>query len=101
MSRDCVVIIPTLNECENLTELISGIHQYAPTADILLVDDGSTDGTAEHGRSLGAQVLERGRRLGIGSAYKDGFRWAVERHYQSVITMDGDLSHEPDRKSVV
>lgn len=97
MSRptDTLVVIPTLNERENLAELLGGIREHAPRADVLLVDDGSTDGTVALARELGAEVMERGRRMGIGSAYRDGFAWGLGRHYARFVTMDGDLSHEP------
>jgi dolichol-phosphate mannosyltransferase len=90
-----LIVIPTLNERENIAELLDGIREHAPEADVLLVDDGSTDGTAEVARRHGAQVLERGRRLGIGSAYQDGFAWGLARPYAQFVSMDGDLSHEP------
>ena len=96
MSRPAtLIVIPTLNERENLAELLGGIREHAPGADVLLVDDGSTDGTPELAHELRAQVLERGRRLGIGSAYQDGFAWGLARPYAQFISMDGDLSHEP------
>ena len=96
MSRSpTLIVVPTLNEHENIAELLDGVRQHAPGADVLLVDDGSTDGTPELASRLGAQVLERGRRLGLGSAYQDGFAWGLERPYAQFVSMDGDLSHEP------
>jgi dolichol-phosphate mannosyltransferase len=95
-----LVVIPTYNERENLRELLAGIREHAPGAGVLLVDDGSPDGTAEEaqalGRELGAiEVLQRGRRLGIGSAYREGFARGLASGYRRFVSMDADLSHEP------
>jgi glycosyltransferase involved in cell wall biosynthesis len=98
--RDVLVILPTYNERENLEELCGGIRTHAPDADILIVDDGSPDGTAAEAQALGARlgrldVLQRGARRGIGSAYRDGFREGMTRGYRWLVSMDADLSHEP------
>jgi dolichol-phosphate mannosyltransferase len=90
-----LIVIPTLNERENIGELLDGIREWAPGTDVLLVDDGSTDGTPQLASERGANVLQRGRRLGIGSAYQDGLAWGLERAYAQFVSMDGDLSHEP------
>lgn len=97
---DVLVLVPTYNEAKNLAELVTGIRSYVPTADVLVIDDGSPDGTAAIAAELNrvhghVDVLQRGRRLGIGSAYRDGFRLGLERGYQRMITMDADLSHDP------
>lgn len=99
-SPDVLVLLPTYNERRNLTEMVKGIRAHAPQADILVVDDGSPDGTADLAMELGREhggvdVLQRGQRLGIGSAYRDGFRVGLERGYQRLVTMDADLSHDP------
>jgi dolichol-phosphate mannosyltransferase len=99
-ARDVLIVIPTLNERENLTELLTGIRTHVPMADVLLVDDGSPDGTAELAAALAAhlghiEVLQRGRPLGIGSAYREGFTRGLARQYRFFVTMDADLSHEP------
>jgi dolichol-phosphate mannosyltransferase len=98
--RDVLVVLPTLNERANLTELLEGIRTHAPDVDVLVVDDGSPDGTAALAAEIGArlgrvEVLQRGRRLGLGTAYRDGFRVGLERGYRRFVTMDADLSHEP------
>jgi dolichol-phosphate mannosyltransferase len=98
--RDVLVVIPTYNERENLRELLAGIREHAPGASVLFVDDGSPDGTAEEaealGRGLGGiEVLQRGRRLGIGSAYREGFARGLASGYRRFVSMDADLSHEP------
>src|SRR2546426_11555209 len=82
------------------SELCDGIRTHAPGADVLIVDDGSPDGTAAAARDLGARlgridVVARQHRLGIGNAYREGFRLGLERGYQRLVSMDGDLSHEP------
>lgn len=99
-ARDVLIILPTYNERENLDELCEGIRAHAPGADLLIVDDGSPDGTATHAAAIGARlggidVLQRGARRGIGSAYRDGFTVGLERGYRWLVTMDADLSHEP------
>jgi dolichol-phosphate mannosyltransferase len=97
---DLLIVIPTLNERENLAELLEGIRTHVPTAHVLVVDDGSEDGTEALVREVGArlgdiEVLQRGRRLGLGSAYQQGFRIGLERGYRRFVTMDGDHSHYP------
>ena len=95
-----LIIVPTLNEQANLRELCEGIRAHVPAADVLVVDDGSSDGTAALARALGGElgrieVIERGRRLGIGSAYREGFSHGLARGYERLVSMDADLSHEP------
>ena len=97
---DTLVVVPTYNERDNLTELLEQIRVHVPAADVLIVDDGSPDGTAELalelGRRLGrVDVLQRGRRLGLGSAYREGFQRGLVRGYRRLVSMDADLSHEP------
>jgi dolichol-phosphate mannosyltransferase len=100
MARDTLIVVPTFNEQENMAELLEGAHTHLPQADILIVDDGSPDGTAERaetiGRRLGnVQVLRRPGRMGIGSAYVEGFRHGLAGGYRFLFSMDADLSHEP------
>ena len=95
-----LIVVPTYNERENLEELFEGIHTHVPGAEVLVVDDGSPDGTGEFANRLGQRmggirVLQRGRRLGIGSAYVEGFRRGLADGYQLLCSMDADLSHEP------
>ena len=97
---ETLVVVPTYNECENLEELLGQIRLHVPAADVLIVDDGSPDGTADAARALGERlggvdVLQRGRRLGLGSAYREGFRRGLEHGYRRLVSMDADLSHEP------
>ena len=100
MARDTLIVIPTLNEHDNIVELLEGVHAHCTDADVLIVDDASPDGTAELaeqvGRRLGhVEVLRRRRRMGIGSAFVEGFRCGLERGHRLMMSMDADLSHEP------
>jgi len=99
MSRT-LIIIPTYNESENLAPLCAQIHESLPTADVLVVDDNSPDGTGQLADTLAAkypfvQVLHREGKLGLGSAYLAGFRHAISRGYDYVFEMDADFSHDP------
>ncbi len=96
-----IVVIPTYNERSNIERLIAAIHRAMPAMDILIVDDNSPDGTAECVRALMVQdqqiaLLERPAKLGLGTAYCEGFAWALERGYSVICQMDADFSHNPD-----
>ncbi len=97
-----LVIIPTYNECENIAQIIDRVFSLPEEFDILVVDDGSPDGTASivgglQGTHAGRlHILEREGKLGLGSAYLTGFRWALERDYDWIFEMDADFSHNPD-----
>lgn len=99
--RGALVILPTYNEQTSLQSVVSRIHQTLPNADILVVDDGSADGTAELADALAAdvrvQVLHRSHKQGLGSAYLAGFRWAENRGYAVIIECDADGSHQPEQ----
>ena len=95
-----LVIVPTLNERDNLETLFTGIRAHCPDADILIIDDASADGTADWAEELGRRlgriaVLRREGRFGIGSAYRDGMRRGLAEGYDRFVTMDADLSHDP------
>lgn len=96
-----LVIIPTYNEKENAEAIVKAVMALQPSFDLLVVDDGSPDGTADIIRSLRAEfperlhLLERKGKLGLGTAYIAGFRWALERPYQFIFEMDADFSHNP------
>jgi len=96
-----LVIVPTLNEARNIGLLLPAISENLPSADVLVVDDDSSDGTADRAREIGTtlpiQVHVEVRRsdFGLGRAYRHGFRWGLEREYRSLLTMDADLSHDP------
>lgn len=95
-----LIIIPTYNELDNLRPLVTEIFSYAPTTDILIVDDNSPDGTgqlADEMRTENGQiyVLHRPGKLGLGTAYIAGFQYAVEHGYDAAFEMDADFSHDP------
>lgn len=95
-----LIIIPTYNESENLPLLLEAIFELQPEVHVLVVDDNSPDGTGELADRLSAEddrvhVLHREGKLGLGTAYIAGFRWALERDYQRVFEMDADFSHQP------
>ena len=97
-----VVIIPTYNECENVARMTDKVMSLAGDFDLLYVDDGSPDGTADIIRKKIAEygsrvnLVERSGKLGLGTAYIAGFKWALERGYDEIFEMDCDFSHNPD-----
>ncbi len=98
---NALVIVPTYNEIENLGPMAERILRLPVQVDLLVVDDNSPDGTGRLADELAAQhssihVLHRAAKNGLGRAYCDGFLWALDRHYQFVLEMDGDFSHNPD-----
>jgi len=100
VSDALLITIPTYNERENIGALLSELRARYPTADLLVVDDNSPDGTGEVVAALAArdpriQLLRRQTKLGIGSAYRAAFARAVERGYALVVAMDADGSHDP------
>ncbi|MCP4645876.1 MAG: polyprenol monophosphomannose synthase [bacterium] len=91
-----IVVIPTYNEAENIQLLIKAIHKACPDLDVLVVDDGSPDGTAALAREMsGVEVLERSGKLGLGTAYVAGFKRVLEQGYERIVGMDADFSHDP------
>lgn len=96
-----IVIIPTYNESENVAKMIDSIFSLDVPFDILIVDDGSPDGTADIVRKRQEKfdgrlhLLERRGKLGLGTAYLAGFAWALERDYHYIFEMDCDFSHDP------
>lgn len=95
-----LVIVPTFNERENLGRLIPRILEQDASLDVLIVDDDSPDGTGALAEQIRAgqprlHVLHRAGKLGLGTAYLDGFRWGLERGYYALIEMDADFSHDP------
>jgi dolichol-phosphate mannosyltransferase len=96
-----LVIVPTLNERDNLPELARAILDAPIGAELLVVDDNSPDGTGKLADELAAKhpevhVIHRAEKNGLGRAYIAGFKWALERGYDFVFEMDGDFSHNPD-----
>jgi dolichol-phosphate mannosyltransferase len=96
-----LVLLPTYNERENIIPLVTKILELPEPVDVLVIDDGSPDGTAnaidEHfGGQRRVQLLRRPKKLGLGTAYSAGFRLAIDQGYDAAITMDADFSHNPD-----
>lgn len=100
MALRILVVTPTYNERDNLAELVAAVHAGAPSADVLVVDDASPDGTGQLAEAIAAEdprvaVIHRAGKLGLGTAYVEGFRYAMDRGYDVVFEMDADLSHDP------
>ena len=99
---DRLVIIPTYNEQENIRDILAHVFRLEPSFHVLVVDDGSPDGTAESVKQLQGtytdrlHLVQRAGKLGLGTAYIAGFRWALERGYRFIFEMDADFSHNPD-----
>ena len=93
---DTVVFIPAWNEEENLPAVLDGLHERLPDADVVVVDDGSTDRTAEVAREHGAQVLSLGTNQGLRVGIAAGYRWALEHDYPFCGRVDADGQHPPD-----
>jgi len=96
-----LVVIPTYNEADNISRIISAVINSFDKADVLVVDDDSPDGTPEivlkeFGSNPRVNLLVRkGKKKGLGRAYVDGFKWAIEKGYGYVLEMDADFSHDP------
>jgi glycosyltransferase involved in cell wall biosynthesis len=96
-----LVIVPTYNERESIAAVVRRLFEACPDGvELLVVDDRSPDATAEVVKDLASgndriHLVERARKLGLGSAYIAGFRWAIDRGYRAVVEMDADLSHDP------
>ncbi len=95
-----LVVIPTYNESENIERMLYRIHECLPEAGVLVVDDGSPDGTADLVEAAAAgfsdvHLLRRSAKSGLGSAYRAGFAWGLERGYDAFVEIDADFSHDP------
>ncbi len=101
MFSDSIVIIPTYNEKENIERIIRKVFSLPDVFHVLIIDDGSPDGTADIVKHLQGEyanklfIEERSGKLGLGTAYIHGFKWALARDYQFIFEMDADFSHNP------
>lgn len=101
-TSDSIVIIPTYNERENIENIIRAVFGLEKTFHILIIEDGSPDGTAAIVRTLQQEfpdrlfMIERKGKLGLGTAYITGFKWALEHSYEYIFEMDADFSHNPN-----
>jgi dolichol-phosphate mannosyltransferase len=99
---DSVVIIPTYNEKENIENIIKAVFGLEKEFDVLIIDDGSPDGTANIIKTLQNEfpnklhLIERPGKMGLGTAYVRGFHWAIENNYEYICEMDADFSHNPN-----
>lgn len=99
---DCLVIIPTYNEKDNIERILRKVFSLSLPMDVLIVEDNSPDGTADIVKRLMTEfpdrlhIEERKGKLGLGTAYIHGFKWALQRGYNYVFEMDADFSHNPD-----
>jgi len=102
MAADSIVIIPTYNEKENIEKIIRKVFSLEQLFDILIVEDNSPDGTADIVKRLITEfpdrlfIEERKGKLGLGTAYIHGFKWALNRNYEYIMEMDADFSHNPE-----
>ena len=102
--NNSLVIIPTYNEKENIEDIIKKVFSLSESFDILIIDDSSPDGTAdivrrlqtEEGNSDRLHLIPRKGKLGLGTAYITGFKYAIEKHYDFIFEMDADFSHNPE-----
>ena len=97
-----IILIPTYNEIENIEKIIRKVFSLPEPFHILIIDDGSPDGTAQKVKQLQQEfpdtlfILERNGKQGLGKAYIAGFKWSIERKYDFIFEMDADFSHNPD-----
>ena len=101
-TSDSIVIIPTYNERENIENIIRAVFGLPKVFHILVIEDGSPDGTATIVKTLQQEfperlfMIERKGKLGLGTAYITGFKWALEHAYEYIFEMDADFSHNPN-----
>lgn len=95
-SERILVILPALNESRNIARVVSGVRSHLPSADVLVIDDGSFDGTGYEAGGAGAMVVNMPYNVGIGAAVQAGFQFAASHDYDIVIRNDGDGQHAPE-----
>ena len=97
-----IIIIPTYNEKENVEDIVRAVFSLEEDFEILIIDDGSPDGTSDIVKRLQKEfpnnlhLIERRGKMGLGTAYIHGFKWALKRNYQFIFEMDADFSHNPN-----
>lgn len=100
--KDSIIIIPTYNEIENIKNIIHAVFELEHNFHVLIIDDGSPDGTASVIKKIQEELpeslfmIERQGKLGLGTAYLRGFKWALENNYEFIFEMDADFSHNPN-----
>ena len=97
MNGNCsyLAVVPAYNEASCVQRVVRDLHEQAPHVDVLVVDDGSTDGTGARAAQAGARVVSHPFNLGIGGAVQSGFKFALERGYDYMVQVDGDGQHDP------
>jgi len=90
-----VAVVPAYNEAETVGAVVQSLHYKTPQLDVVVIDDGSTDATADRAEEAGAQVLRMPFNVGIGGAVQAGFKFADERGYDYMVQVDGDGQHDP------
>ena len=100
MAERALVIVPTYNERENITRIVKAVLEKDARLEMLIVDDGSPDGTGDIVENIGKEnprvhLLRRAKKMGLGTAYIAGFKWSLERGYEYTFEMDADFSHDP------
>lgn len=98
--KETLIIIPTYNEIDNIERMIDTVFATYPDISLLIIEDGSPDGTADvikrkQKEFTNLHIIERRGKLGLGTAYIAGFKWALEKHYNFILEMDCDFSHDP------
>jgi glycosyltransferase involved in cell wall biosynthesis len=94
---DVLVIVPARNEAASIADVLADLRRYAPDCDVIVINDGSTDATADIARASGAAVIDLCFNLGIGGAVQAGFKYAVERGYRIAVQFDGDGQHAAEQ----
>ena len=99
VNQKLLIIIPTYNEAVNIPILFDKLHQFCQNANLLFVDDNSDDGTIEkireHSKNFKIKIIQRAKKMGLGSAYIDGIKFGLKGNYDFFLQMDADLSHDP------
>jgi dolichol-phosphate mannosyltransferase len=95
-----LIVLPTYQEAANVAAVLRRVRAATPAASVLVVDDGSPDGTADLAAAVaselgGIELIRRDHKMGLGTAYREGFRWGLDRDFELMVEMDADMSHDP------